>query len=125
MSFIAPAKDDKERLYSQHIEKLQLISGSKGTGVLSLERSKKDSGSSFVLITFRNNVGKALFTGQILESSKIYDVPAKPSKYQLKVGCMLNEKDSKPKAVVILLSFNRGDDKKEFQEKWKEAKPTK
>ena len=121
----ARSKDDNERIFSKEISKFQQRTGSKGVGLLSLEKSGENSKTKFLLITFRNSVGKTLFTGTVLESSKLYDVTSKPGKFLIKIGCMVQDKDNKPKAEVVQVTFHKDEEKSEFKAKWEEAKPSK
>jgi len=121
-SFAAISKDPYTKIFNKQVEKFRTKAGDKGNGHLSVETGEKD-GKKFVLFNFRNPIGKTLFTGQIVEACKKHKALDKPGKIQIKV--VVIEKDMKTGNLTpmpSLISFNRTDDLKEFNEKWDEAK---
>ena len=118
--FLAVSKDPYVKLFSKQVEKFQLRTGSKGTGLLSIERSKDDAERRFALLVFRNGVGKTLFTGQVIKDCKYVEVTNKPSKCQCKATCFVKEGEAL-KPDVCLLTFYRGDDRAEFYRQWDAA----
>ena len=93
-----------------------------GRGYLSLETAPLGQ-SSVYLVVFRNLIGKTLYNASVSAiHSKKRRVEEKAMKLQLKVALL--GKDSvtqKPKVDHCVISFSRGEDLKEFEQKFEEA----
>jgi len=61
-TFYAVSKDPHVKIFNKPIEKFQKISGSIGSGNLSIEKSN-DEEKKFAFLVFWNGVGKTLFSG--------------------------------------------------------------
>lgn len=120
-TFVAVSKDPTTKLYKENIEKFTLKGGCKGTGFLSIERSNEDITPKYVRVNFRNGVGKTLFTGTLLESSKAVEVNKKPGKVQSRVTVVITGESGKAQVEPCLISFNRGDDRTKFHKEWENA----
>ena len=121
-SFVAISKDPYTKIFNKQVEKFRTKAGDKGNGHLSIETGEKDK-KKFVLFNFRNPIGKTLFTGQIVSGCKKTKALDKPGKIQIKVVVLEKDmKTGKLSSMPSLISFNRTDDLKEFDDKWDEAK---
>lgn len=121
-SFIAVSKDPYVKIFNRSVERFMTKTGDKGNGHLSIETGDTD-GKKFVLINFRNPIGKTLFTGQIVAACKKAKALDKPGKIQSKLTVL--EKDPKTGSLTpmpLLITFIRTDDLNEFDKQWDEAK---
>lgn len=120
-TFVAVSKDPTTKIYKENIEKFTLKSGCKGTGNLSIEKSNDGIEPKYVHVNFRNGVGKCLFTGKMLDSSKAVEVNKKPGKVQSRITVVVSGDDGKAKIEPCLVSFHRGDDRTKFHKDWETA----
>lgn len=118
---MAISKDPYEKIYNRAVERFKTTTHDKGSGHISIETGETN-GKKFVLFNFRNPIGKTLFTGQIFGNCKKAKALDKPGKIQTKVILIEKDATGKMTPVPALISFQRTDDKNEFDKKWDEAK---
>ena len=120
-AFVPANKDPYTKIFNRAVERFKTTKQDKGNGHLSIETGKTGD-NRFVIVNFRNPIGKTLFTGQIVPNCKKGKAMDKPGKIQTKVVLVeRNEKENKLSPIPALISFIRSDDKNEFDKKWDEA----
>ena len=120
--FKAINRDEYKKIYNKSVERFKTQKQDKGNGILTIETGEDKQKKRFVIINFRNPIGKTLFTGQIVEGCKKMQACDKPGKIQLKL--LLTEKDQesgKMKPIFTIVTFARTDDRNEFDKSWEQS----
>ena len=89
---VIKAADDSLKLYSHEVNKFTLMTGTKGSGTVSIEEKKDESKQGFLV--FRNGIGKTLFTGVILKMHTAEATEGKPTQCLARVTCSTKEEET-------------------------------